>query len=121
MAVSAFSAESQPATLALGDQAPPFGLPAVTGGTVSLEDFQSAKILVVVFTCNHCPTAQLYEPRLKQLVADYTNRAVAFVAISPNDPASVRLDELGWSDLGDSFEEMKLRARERDVQFSIPV
>src|SRR5208283_2770013 len=47
-------------TLAIGAQAPDFKLPAVDGKTYSLKDFDSSKLLVVVFTCNHCPVAQLY-------------------------------------------------------------
>ena len=112
------AADFQPSTLALGSPAPGFSLPGVDGRTYALKDFAAAKILVVVFTCNHCPTAQYYEPRLKQLATDYTNRGVAVVAIMPNDPKSVRLDELGWTDLSDSFPEMKLRAR--DGQFNFP-
>jgi len=72
---------------------------------------------VVAFTCNHCPTAQYYEERLKELVTDYRDKGVALVAIMPNDPKSVRLDELGWTDLSDSFEEMKTRASDRHFNF----
>ncbi|WP_205880797.1 redoxin domain-containing protein [Limisphaera ngatamarikiensis] len=104
-------------TLPLGAQAPDFDLPGVDGRRWALKDFAGARILVVVFTCNHCPTAQYYEPRLKQIVEDYRPKGVALVAISPNVPEAVRLDELGWSDMGDSFEEMKLRARERQFNF----
>jgi thiol-disulfide isomerase/thioredoxin len=111
------AADFQPATLSLGSPAPPFDLPGVDGRHHSLNDFAAAKILVVVFTCNHCPTAQYYEQRLEELVTDYTNKGVAFVAIMPNDPKSIRLDELGWTDLSDSFEEMKLRARDRHFNF----
>ncbi len=108
----------QPPTLALGASAPEFDLPGVDGRAHSLKDFASGKVLVVVFTCNHCPTAQYYEPRLKQFVADYKDKGVSLVAIMPTDPQSVRLDELGWTDLSDSFEEMKIRAR--DHQFNFP-
>jgi thiol-disulfide isomerase/thioredoxin len=111
-------ADFQPATLPLGSPAPDFSLPGVDGHTYALKDFAQAKILVVVFTCTHCPTAQYYEERLKQLVTDYKTKGVAAVAIMPNDPKSVRLDELGWTDLSDSFEEMKIRARDR--QFNYP-
>ncbi len=110
-------ADLQPPTLSLGSPAPDFDLPGVDDRHYALKDFASAKILAVVFTCNHCPTAQYYEERLQRLVADYRDRGVAFVAISPNDPRSVRLDELGWTDLGDSFAEMKLRAQERNYNF----
>jgi hypothetical protein len=51
-------------------------------------------------------------------VTDYKDKGVALVAIMPNDPKSVRLDELGWTDLSDSFEEMKIRARDRHFNFA---
>ncbi|HUF63958.1 MAG TPA: redoxin domain-containing protein [Verrucomicrobiales bacterium] len=103
--------------LPLGSPAPDFDLPGVDGRRWTLGDFAEAKLLVVVFTCNHCPTAQYYEERIKQITAGYQDKGVALVAISPNDPKSVRLDELGWTDLGDSFEEMILRAKEREFNF----
>ena len=111
------AADFQPETLPLGSPAPDFSLTGVDGSTYTLKDFAEAKILVVVFTCNHCPTAQYYEERLKQLVTDYKDKGVALVAIMPNDPKSVRLDELGWTDLSDSFAEMKIRAAERHFNF----
>lgn len=112
------AADAPPPVLELGSAAPDFTLPGVDGRDWSLKDFSSARVLVVLFTCNHCPTAQYYEGRVKQLVSDYRDKGVALVAISPNDPKSVRLDELGYSDLGDSFEEMKIRAR--DAGFNFP-
>ncbi len=110
------AAESIP-TLVLGAAAPDFNLPGVDGRNWALKDFAPAKALVVLFTCNHCPTAQYYEERVKQIVTDYRDKGVALVAISPNDPKSVRLDELGWSDLSDTLPEMKLRAKERGYNF----
>ena len=104
-------------TLPIGAKAPDFKLPGVDGRDYSLQDFASSKILVVVFTCNHCPTAQAYEERIKRLVADFQPKGVAFVAISPNDENSVRLDELGYTDLSDSFDEMKIRARDRHYTY----
>ncbi len=104
-------------TLAIGGAAPDFELPGVDGKDYSLASFKDAKLLLVVFSCNHCPTAQAYEARLKQLRADYQDKGVALVAISPNDPLAVRLDELGYTDLGDSFEDMKLRAKDQDFAF----
>ena len=97
--------------LPIGSAAPDFRLPGVDGKTYTLNDFAAAKVLVVVFTCNHCPTAQAYEARIQKLHDDYKDKGVALVAVSPNDPLAVRLDELGYSDLGDSFEDMKLRAK----------
>ncbi|MHC4354374.1 MAG: redoxin domain-containing protein, partial [Planctomycetota bacterium] len=71
----------------------------------------------IVFTCNHCPTAQAYEERIKKLTADYRNKGVMVVAISPNDPKAVRLDELGYSDMGDSFDDMRIRAKDMEYNF----
>lgn len=104
-------------TLGIGDKAPNFDLAGVSGRLYKLADFDRAEIFVVVFTCNHCPTAQAYEERIKKLAADYRNKGVVLVAISPNDPKAVRLDELGYSDMGDSFEDMKIRAKDMSYNF----
>ena len=103
--------------LPLGSRAPDFSLPGVDGRTYSLKDFAGAKVLAVIFTCDHCPTAQAYEERIKKLVADFGARGVAFVAINPNNPAAVRLDELGYTDLDDTFPSMKIRAADRRFNF----
>jgi thiol-disulfide isomerase/thioredoxin len=104
-------------TLPLDSQAPDFKLKGIDGKIYSLASFKTAKILVFVFTCNHCPTAQAYEERIKQLVIDYKNKGVAVVAISPNDPLSVRLDEMGYTDVGDTFDDMKIRAKDKGFNF----
>jgi len=109
--------EGGPPTLAIGSSAPDFCLPGIDGHSHCLKDFASSKVLVIAFTCNHCPTAQLYESRIKQLAADYRERGVALVAIEPNNPNAVRLDEMGYTDVGDSFEEMKTRAAYRHFNF----
>jgi thiol-disulfide isomerase/thioredoxin len=113
----AFADEDGPPTLAIGSPAPGFCLPGIDGQTHCLKDYAASKVLVVAFTCNHCPTAQLYESRIKQLAADYPNRGVALVAIEPNNPNAVRLDEMGYTDVGDSFDEMKIRAAYRHFTF----
>ena len=115
--VSFFHPPEDHPTLAINAKAPNFSLKAVDGKTYTLASFNKYKILVVVFTCNHCPTAQAYEDRIIQLTRDYAARGVAVVAIMPNDPKAVRLDELGWADMGDSFEEMKIRARQKKFNF----
>jgi peroxiredoxin len=103
--------------LAIGNAAPDFSLPGVDGRTHALKDFADAKVLVVVFTCNHCPTANAYAGRVQKLYNDFKGKGVALVAISPNDPLAVRLDELGYTDVGDSFGEMKIRAKERAITY----
>jgi peroxiredoxin len=104
-------------TLEIGDKAPDFSLPGVDDKTYSLDDFAKAKLLAIIFTCNHCPTAQAYEERIIRLHADYKDKGVALVAISPNDPLALRLDELGYTEYSDSFEEMKRAAKERGFTF----
>ena len=124
-----FAAMSLPASadppglkpLAIGSPAPDFRLPGVDGKTYGLKDFEAAKVLVVAFTCNHCPTANAYEARFKKFADDYKPKGVAFVAISPNDPKAVRPDELGYTDLDDSFEAMKIRARRTTPTFCLSV
>lgn len=112
-----FSASGMPKTLELGSSAPDFNLPGVDGKNYKLADFAKAEVLVIIFTCNHCPTAQAYEERIKRLAADYKNKGVALVAISSNDPKAVRLDELGYSDMSDSLEDMKIRAKRMEFNF----
>ena len=81
VATTAFAAADNPPTLAIGSAAPDFALSGIDGKTYHLGDFASSKLLAIVFTCNHCPTAQLYEGRIKQLAADYKDRGVALIAI----------------------------------------
>jgi peroxiredoxin len=106
-----------PEPLAIGSPAPDFRLPGVDGRIYSLSDFTAGKALVVIFTAVHCPTAEVYEKRIKALVADYQNRGVSFVVIQPNSPKALRLDEMGYTDLGDSLDDMKERAKHRAFNF----
>ena len=105
------------AALPLGSPLPDFKLPAVDGRDYTPADFAPSELFVIVFTCNHCPTAQLYEDRLKQLVAEYRPRGVAFLAINANHADAVRLDEMGYTDVGDTFAEMKVRAAHSAFNF----
>jgi thiol-disulfide isomerase/thioredoxin len=113
---SAFCAETHP-TLAIGSSAPNFSLPGIDGKNHKLSDYAGYKVLVVAFTCNHCPMAQLYEQRIIKMVADYKGKGVGFVAIQPNSPDAIRLDELGYTDISDTLPEMKTRASFRHFNF----
>jgi peroxiredoxin len=104
-------------TLAIGASAPDFNLPGTDGKYYSLQDFKDAKALVIIFTCNHCPTAQAYEDRIIALTADYKDKGVAVVAISPNSPLGLLPEELGYSDLNDDYEAGKLRAEYKKFNF----
>ena len=105
-------------TLPIGASAPDFSLPGVDGKTHSLKDFAKSKVLAVVFTCNHCPEAYAASARIQETATFYQDQAVSVVAISGNDPLALRADELGYAPHGDSFEEMKLAAKE--ANWTIP-
>ena len=107
---------SQHPILAIGSQAPDFKLPGIDGRDHTLAEYKDP-ILVVMFICNHCPTSQLYEGRMKKLVDDYSAKGVGFVAINPNDPKAVQLSELGYTDVSDSLDEMKVRSEYRHFNF----
>lgn len=125
LSVALVSASAAPSTqektipLEIGSAAPDFALPGVDGKNHTLAEYNDADILAVLFTCNHCPSAQGGESRFKKLVADYAKDGTSFqlVAISPNDPLSVRLNELGYAVYGDTLEEMKKHAADREFNF----
>ncbi len=113
---TSFAAQS-PKGLDLGGRLPPFNLPGVDGKMHMAKEYAAAKVLVLMFTCNHCPTAQAYEDRIIKLEADYRDKGVKLIAISPNNAEAVRLNELGYADLGDSLADMKVRAKNKNYQF----
>jgi peroxiredoxin len=92
----------------LGTAAPAFSLPGVDGETYSLDSFADAELLVVVFTCNHCPYAIACEDRLIAMQRDYRGKGVQLVAINPNDAVNYPAD---------SFEKMKERAADKSFPF----
>jgi thiol-disulfide isomerase/thioredoxin len=92
----------------LGSPCPSFRLPAAAGGMVDRDDFASAPVFGVFFSCNHCPYAKAVEERLIALEKDYRDRGFRFVVISVND--AVTYPE-------DSFDNMKKRAAERGYGF----
>ena len=95
-------------TLQLGDTPPAFSLPATDGQTYSLDDFKGAPVLVIAFTCNHCPYVIQSEQRVLDFYRDYHPKGVAYVAINSNSVNT-------YAD--DSFEHMKQRAKERGFEF----
>jgi len=111
------SANQPPPVLEIGKPAPDFTLPGIDGKEHSLGDFGDSKILVVMFTCNHCPDARAAAPRMAELHQKYADKDVAFVAISSNDPKALRPDELGYGVYGDSFPEMKPFAEKNGWKF----
>ena len=111
------AAADVPPILRVGSPAPDFNLRGIDDKMHRLKDYAPAKVLVIVFTCDHCPIAGMYEHRTKDLTSDYKDRDVDVVAIMGNDPKAIHLSELGHTDLSDTFPEMKLRAAYRHFNF----
>lgn len=109
--------QEEPKTLEIGQTAPSFNLKGTDGKMYSLNSFSKAKVLIVVFGANHCPTAQAYEDRLISITNDYKSRGVEMVMISSNSNQAVSLSELGYSDLGDTYEEMIIRYKDKKYNF----
>lgn len=104
--------------LALGDAAPDFKLLGIDGRQHTLADYKAAKLLMVVFLSNHCPYSHAAETRLIPLAQEFKAKGLEVVAINPNSPDGIRIDELGYSKYNDSYEEMKLYAK--DAGFTFP-
>src|SRR4029450_6045946 len=98
---------------AIGAAAPEFSLPGIDGKRHTLGDYAESRVLAVVFTGNSCPVSQQYEARINKLHEDYRGKGVSVVAINPNAPAAMQLADLGYSDVGESLDDMKARAAHR--------
>lgn len=96
------------AGISVGQAAAAFNLPNIDGKSVSLADFGSAKGVIVVFTCNHCPYSVKYEDRIIALDKKYKSLGYPVVAINPNDATA-------YPD--DSYDKMKERAKEKGFTF----
>lgn len=94
--------------LSIGQRAPDFNLMGVDGHDYALALFSNKRVIVVVFTCNHCPYAQAYANRLIAIQHDYADQAVQFIAINPNDSA-------GYPE--DSFDSMITHAKHHQFNF----
>src|SRR5436309_7760941 len=96
-------------TLHIGDPLPEFkNLPGVDGKTYSASDFLDTRILVVVFSCNHCPYVQAYEDRMIALQKEYGAKGVQLVAINSNETRNYPEDK---------FEKMVERAKKKGFNF----
>src|ERR1039458_5541777 len=103
--------------LKIGDAAPDFSLKGVDGKVYTLADFKGAPVLMVAFLSDHCPYSYATETRLLPLAAEMKSRGLAVVAICPNNPDSMAIGELGYTKYGDSYEDMKLYAKEQGFTF----
>ncbi len=118
MVSAAIAAEpANPPVLAIGSPVPDFSLPGIDGKDYKLADFADAKVLCLIFTCNHCPDAIAAAVRTEEIHQDYKDKGVALVAINSSSPLGLRPDELGYGPYGDSFEEMTPFAKENGWTF----
>src|SRR2546426_11312328 len=90
--------------IALETKLIPFALKGTDEKEYRPENYSGAKLLGVIFSCNHCPYAQAWEGRLIEIQRDYAGRNVQFLLINSNDPAK-------YPD--DSFAKMQRRAQEK--------
>jgi peroxiredoxin len=95
-------------TLQLGETAPDFSLPGVDGRTHSLGDYKDCRVMVIVFSCNHCPYVIGSEERMIRFAETYARKGVQMVAINSNEAENHPTD---------SFEHMITHARERNFPF----
>jgi peroxiredoxin len=94
--------------IGIGDKAPDFSLCGVDGKNYSLEDFKDRDILVVVFTCNHCPYVIGSEDRMIRFYKEYAPKGVGMVGINSNETDNHP---------GDTFDNMVARAKERGFEW----
>ncbi len=92
----------------IGDTASDFKLKNIDGKMVSMADYPDAKGFIVIFTCNSCPYAVMYEDRIIELNNNYASKGYPVIAINPND-ADIKPD--------DSFKSMQQRAKEKGFDF----
>ena len=106
-AATAFAADPPtPPVMAIGSPVPDFELPGIDGKKHKLAEYADAKVLCLVFTCNHCPDAIAAAPRMEEIHQNYKDKGVQMVAINSSSPLGLTPDELGYGAHGDSFEEM---------------
>lgn len=96
------------AKLKIGDPIIPFALPGVDGKVHRTQDYDDKEILVIIFSCNHCPYVQAWEGRMIEIQADYADKGVQLIAINANDDRKYPED---------SFEEMVKRAKAKGFNF----
>jgi len=92
----------------IGDVATDFSLKGIDDKMHALSDFKEAKGFIVIFTCNHCPYAKMYEDRIIALQSEFEPKGYPVIAINPNDPKAMP---------SDSFKNMKKRAKEKSFNF----
>ena len=94
--------------ISIGTTSPDFNLKATDNNSYNLSSFSDKKLLVIMFTCNHCPFVKAYEDRLIQIQKDYSDKSVSLVAINSNE--TINYPE-------DTFEKMQIHVTEKSYNF----
>lgn len=116
---TAFAADPPtPPVLAIGSAVPDFSLKGIDGKTHTLSEYADAKVLCLIFTCNHCPDAIAAAPRMEEVHQAYKDKGVQVVCINSSSPMGLTPDELGYGAHGDTYEEMTPFAK--DSGFTMP-
>lgn len=92
----------------VGEEVADFELRNIDGDMISMSDYPEAKGFIVVFTCNHCPYAKMYEQRIMELAETFNPQGYQVIAIQPNDPEAYPEDNM---------ESMRARATEMGYDF----
>ena len=108
ISLCAYTFKSTSTGYKIDDYATDFSLKNVNDKKVSLKDYKDAKGFIVIFTCNHCPFSKAYEDRILVLDRKFSKLGYPVIAINPNNPAKQK---------DDSFELMKVRAKEKSFTF----
>jgi peroxiredoxin len=103
--------------LPIGSPLPDFTLEGIDGKMHKSSDYTKTKALAILFESVHCPVSIAYEGRAEELYRTYRDKGLTFIAINPNNPKAVRLNELGYTDMTDSMPEMKVRAAFKGIDW----
>ena len=103
--------------LPIGSPLPDFTLLGLDGKMHRSSEYTKSKVLAVMFESVHCPVSINYEARAEEIYRTYRDKGVTFIAINPNNPKAVRLNELGYTDMTDSLPEMKVRAAFKGIDW----
>jgi len=94
--------------LNIGSGLPDFELKGIDEKVYMTSSYRDKKILIIIFSCNHCPYVQAYEERIKKIQKEFEEKGVQIIAINSND-------ETGYPE--DSFTNMKIRAKDKNFNF----
>jgi thiol-disulfide isomerase/thioredoxin len=118
LALAAAGCGGGSSALAIGSPAPDFSLPGIDGKTHAAGEYAGSTVLALVVTCNSCPASQRAEAKLADLHRTYGPKGAAIVAVNPNNGDAMSLEDLAYTDVGESIDHMKVRAAHRRLDYA---